>query len=265
MPTNKLSTIISAYNQDELACVHIRECQNSTRIPDEIIIVDDCGEPGLKEKLEKLDIKTKIIYARILPPKIKWNYTGARNLGVWLSKGDYLSIEDNDHIPYKDFYKDALDALKANPEVSRVKTHKRRVVELNDVLKKPIEEWKILGSRPPHQDVCVIKRDLYLKVKGYDERFAGAYGWSATDWKRRLVRTGILTINTSYQYVIASPKTRGLSYRNYQLARTQQGNQSPKGILNFTYIYEILPPNSKDGRSITNFPLQFPPKEGVPA
>ena len=262
MPTN-ISVIISVYNQNDLAVVHVRECMNSSIIPDEIVVVNDGGNPDLLDKLKALPRNTTIIYARI-NEDIKWNYTGARNLGVWLSKGDYLSIEDNDHIPYKDFYKDALDALKTNPKVSRIKTHKRRVVELNDVLKKPIEEWKILGSRPPHQDVCVIKRDLYLKVKGYDERFAGAYGWSATDWKRRLVRTGILTINTSYQYVIASPKTRGLSYRNYQLARTQQGNQSPKGILNFTYIYEILPPNSKDGRPITNFPLQFPPKEGVP-
>ena len=239
----KLSVIISAYNNHPLTVVHVRECANSIHIPNEIIVVNDAGTPDLRDKLLKLKKESKIvsrlIYARI-NEEIAWNYTGARNLGFWLSTGDYISIEDNDHIPHKDFYKEAVEKLETNPNVGKVKTYKRWVVNIEDVLSKPIDEWKVISSRVPHQDVAIIRRDVYLKVKGYDERFAGAYGWSATDWKRRLLRAEVITANAGYQYVVSSEKTSGLSYRNYQFAREQREIQSPKGILNFTYNYEIL-------------------------
>lgn len=238
--SKSLSVIIPVWQKHELAVVHIRECMNSTRIPDEIIVVNDGGEDDLKDKINALDKRTKIIYAKILPPKILWNYTGARNLGFWLSSGYFISIEDQDHIPHKDYYKDAVDALEAHPEADRCKTHKRWVISTEDILTKPIEEWQTKASRPAHQDCAIIRRSAYLKVKGYDERFAGEYGWSATDWRRRLIRANIQNVNAGYQYVEESEKTRGLSYRNFRLARIGQHTQSPQGILNFTYHYEEL-------------------------
>jgi glycosyltransferase involved in cell wall biosynthesis len=237
LPNKKVSVIISAYNRDELTCVHVRECQNSTYIPDEIIVVDDCGEEGLKEKLQKLEKKTEIIYARILPPKIPMNYTGARNLGLWLSTGGYISVEDNDHIPERTYYQDCINFLEEHPECQRLKTIKRHVVSEEDVLTKPFEEWTTIGKRPHHEDVSFNRRELLLQLKGYDERFAGEYGWCSTDINRRLKRLGAVCGEAGYQYVVYSEKTRGLSYRNFRLARTQTGTQSPSGILNFQYTY----------------------------
>jgi glycosyltransferase involved in cell wall biosynthesis len=236
----KISVLISCFNRDELACVHVRECQNGTLIPDEIIVVDDCGELGLKEKLEKLEKKTKLIYARILPPKIPMNYTGARNLGLFISTGDYISVEDNDHIPDRNYYQDCVNAFKEHPEYKRLKTNKRWVVSEEDVLTKPFEEWKVIGKRPCHQDVSFNKRETLLKLKGYDERFAGEYGWCSTDINRRISRAGIICGNAGYQFVVYSEKTRGLSHRNWTYARTQREIQSPVGILNFNYSVEVL-------------------------
>ena len=235
----KLSVIISAYHNTKVVVRHVEECMKSTHVPDEIIVVNDHGDPELKEALKKIDIKTKLIYAWI-KEDIPWNYTGARNLGVWLSTGEYLCIEDQDHIPYRDYYSKGLELLDGDPTVDRVKTCKRHVVSEEDVLTKPMEEWTVMSSRPPHQDVAIIRRSTYLKVKGYDERLAGAYGWSATDWKRRLHRVGSVETNLDYQWVIYSEKTSGLSHRNYRIARTQTDYQSPRGILNFKYEYEQL-------------------------
>lgn len=235
----KLSVLISAYNDDELTVVHVRECMESTLMPDEIIVVDDGGELGLKEKLQKLEMKTKVIYVRILED-IPWNYTGARNLGIWLSTGDFIAVEDNDHIPHKDFYKEASELLESKPEVGKVYSHRRDVIELDDILNKPIEEWNPVGTRIPHQDVSMMRRDVFLKTKGYDERFAGAYGWSSTDWKRRTAKAGIESDNIGFYYVVNSPKTTGLSSRNWQMARRQTEIQSEHGILNFRYEYEQL-------------------------
>lgn len=208
-------------------------------IPGEIIVVNDGGDPCLEQMLEELEINTKLIYATV-KEDIPWNYTGARNLAFWLSTGQYISVEDNDHIPTRDFYKHAIEALGMFPNVEIIRTHKRWVVQENEVLNKPMEDWAIENSRGPHQDCCVIRRDLYLRVKGYDERFAGAYGWSATDWKRRTLRAKAEIFNVGYQYVVFSEPTRGLSSRNYQLARKQDDTQSPKGILNFKYEHKRL-------------------------
>jgi len=107
----ELSVIITAYDQHDLTIVHVGECMKSTRIPDEIIVVNDGGTPDLREKLKVLPRNTKIIYARI-NEDVPWNYTGARNLGIWLSRGDYISIEDTDHIPHRKFYESALEIFK---------------------------------------------------------------------------------------------------------------------------------------------------------
>lgn len=235
--SNSLSVIISAYNDDELVCAHVKYCMESSRVPDEIIVVDDCGKLGLRDKLKAIKRNTKIIYARI-NEDIKWNYTGARNLGMWLSKGDYLSIEDQDHIPCKDYYKNALEELENNPNIVRIKQHKRFVISRDDILNKPTEEWKQISGRPGHDDCAIAKREMFLKLKGYDERFAGAYGWCATDLKRRMHRSGFKNGNAGYMYVQEGQKTRGLSGRNYHYARCDQAIQRPHGILNFTYEYE---------------------------
>lgn len=237
-----LSVLISAYKNPDLIVSHVRECMRSSYVPEEIIVVNDCDgmEKELKEKLILLKRNTKIIYATILPPKIPFNYTGARNLGFWLSSGSLISIEDQDHIPHVDYYRDAIIELSKNPTADRCKTHKRFVINLDDILTKPQEEWVQVAGRPAHQDCAIIRRSAYLKIKGYDERFAGEYGWSATDWRRRCIRAGITNVVAGYQYVVNSEKTRGLSYRNYRLARTGEHTQSPHGILNFQYEYEQL-------------------------
>jgi len=236
----RISVLISAWNRHSLTAVHVRECMNGTRIPDEIIVVNDGGTPDLKDKLMALEKKTKIIYAEILPPKILWNYTGARNLGMWLSSGDYISVEDNDHIPDRNYYQDCVNTFAEHPEYKRLKSNKRFVVSEEDVLTKPFEEWKVIGKRPCHQDVAFNRREVFLQLKGYDERFAGEYGWCSTDLNRRISRAGIVCGQAGYQYVVFSEKTRGLSSRNWRLSRTQQGTQSPEGILRFQYIYEQL-------------------------
>ncbi len=193
----------------------------------------------LEKIVEKYNKKTRVIYAYI-NEDIKWNYTGSRNLAFWISRGDFISVEDNDHIPSRKYYEDSLKAFEENPEIDKTKSHKRWVVDRNDVLTKEVEDWDVLASRPAHQDCNIITRELYIKVKGYDERFAGAYGWSATDWRRRTLRAGVKSKDAGYLYVLQSPKTRGLSGRNYHLARNQDKMQSPNGVINFTYEYEIL-------------------------
>ncbi len=259
---DKISVVITAYNNHPLTVVHVRECQNSTLLPDEIIVVNDHGTPDLKEMIEKLEMKTKVIYAYIVED-IPWNYTGARNLGVWLSSGDYIVSEDNDNIPSRKLYEDMYKFLKENPDHDSVLAGFRPKISLEDALTKPMEEWQSQGRRAPHDDSFMIRRDAYLRMKGYDEQFAGAYAWACTDWRRRRgranskfsrIKTHYFTVPRGETKVCMCKKSteersrasycpdckllfKRRSYKNYGLARKKTHVQPPKGILNFTYNF----------------------------
>ena len=263
----RISVVITAYNRHDLTTVHVRESMKATLLPDEIIVVNDHGTPDLKDILKGLDINTKLIYAYI-NEDIPWNYTGARNLGACLSTGDFIISEDNDNIPAHHLYALMLEHLQNHPETDLVLGWGRPVIKVEDMIKYPITEWEAHAKRkaPPHNDSYMIRREVYWKMKGYDEQFAGRYAWVCTDWNRRLVRGGFTVHRVKAQYFtavgdgtnvcmcnkskeertksIACPDCnllyKRMSFKNYGLARKKTHIQPPKGILNFTYKTEIL-------------------------
>ncbi len=238
-----LSVIITSYDKHEITKAHVRECMNSTIVPDEIIVVNDGGDPCLKDMLKTLDKKCKIIYARV-KEDIPWNYNGACNLGVWLSRGDIIGFEDNDNIPTPTFYEEALKILKDDPEVGRVLGKIRYHVSVND-LEKPATEWTITGSRGPNQGTYLMRRDIYLTLKGQDEKFCGRYGWMYYEWRRKLLCLTKFSNNGAFYYVVEGQsnlphKTDRLNFALYKDNARNQRLQSTIGILNFFYEYEIL-------------------------
>lgn len=243
----KLSVIIPAYWQTDLTVVHVRECMNSSRIPDEIVVCNDTGDLKLRDKLFNLPRKTKIIYAYILPPDL-FQYNGACNLGVWLSTGDIIAIEDADHIPDRDTYKKGLEILVNKPEINRV-AYNRYWVELEDVLKNPFENWKKTGSIGCNQMVSLIRRDLYIKMGGQDERMV-EYGWLAYDFVMKYKKLKAKTEKSGYYYIVRDGSEqnikRGMSEKNRKIYKEncqREHIKHPYGILNFQYDVEFWDKN----------------------
>lgn len=243
----KLSVIIPCYKRHELSVRNIEETMKSTYIPDEIVVVNDGGDPVLKEMIKKLDLKTRIVYARI-NEDILWNYNGAVNLGVWLSKGDNIMIQDTDHIPEKNSYEDSLKILDAQPEISRIAFY-RKCVGVSEVMVKPMEEWKVIKTWGSNKMVTILRRDVYLTLKGQDERMAGEYGWFTYDWVNRC--ENVLKVKSAmvkfFWAVIEDGgepgMKRGMSSRNYRFYKENgkaEKVQHPSSILNFSYEYEIM-------------------------
>ena len=235
----KLSAIVPAYRRHELTTRHVEECLKSTRVPDEIIVVNDGGDPSLRGMLPR---SGNIIYARI-EQDILWNFNGACNLGVWLSTGDIIAIEDTDHIPDRNLYKEGLEAF--NGTIDRLAVY-RKVVNIGE-LAKPMEEWVSEKGWGPNQMTSMMTRDLYLKLKGQDERFGGNYGYMAMDWHDRYnnifhARNG----KGRYYWAVIGDEgepglKRGMSERNrrYYKENSVSGHpHHPNGILNFQYSYE---------------------------
>lgn len=240
----RLSTIIPAYRRHDMTVRHVAECLKSTRLPDEVIIVNDGGDPILRDMLLPLKGAVPIIYARI-EQDIVWNFNGACNLGVWLSKGDILAIEDTDHIPDRTLYENALPLFDGT--IDRVAVT-RKIVQIEE-LSKPLEDWKARKVIGPNQMTSLITRNLYLQLKGQDERFGGSYGYLAMDWHDRYNNIyKARNTHSSYYYAIFGDEgepgmTRGMSERNrrfYKDNSVRGHPQHPNGILNFTYTMETM-------------------------
>lgn len=240
-----ISSIVTSYDKPKVTAVHVREVMNSTVLPKEIIVVNDGGDDSLLEMLKALPKKCPIIYAKIRED-IPWNYNGACNLGVWLSSGEILAFEDTDNIPHKDCYQDSLQVLGEYPEVGRVIGRIRHDIS-SDQLEKPQEEWEVTGSRGPNQGSYLIRREIYLSLKGQDERFCGRYGWMYYDWRRRLLGKAKTKFSEGGIYYYVTDAQCGLSHKNspqnygYLRQNTKMEHlHNEHGILNFTYEIERL-------------------------
>ena len=241
-----LSTIITAYNNDDLIIAHLKGSMDVSRIPDEIIVVNDGGDDSLRDKIKAIDKKCPIIYVKI-HEDITWNYNGACNLAVWLSKGDFLAFEDADNIPSYEFYQLALDKFETLPDVVRMQARGRNIVSLEDMLTKPKDEWTILKAMGPNMGTAIIRRHAYLTVKGQDERFCGRYGYMYYDWKSRMMRAFPSYSGQAGNYFYTmdgqTDLKRGMNPENRKIYRDnarEERTQSPYGMLNFTYDFELL-------------------------
>lgn len=245
----KISVIIPAYNQDELVKCHVRFCMASSEAPYEIIVVNDGGNDSLKSELLTIRSNIRLIYAKIKEDK-KWNQVGARNLGVWLSTGELLAIEDADHLPDASFYQLAKEQIEKR-SVDMVLARKRISVRLDDLKANKLVP---IGTRGTHKLVSLMQRKAYLKMKGFDESFANHYGWDVPDWRRRFARNGLTVAQAGIYYHVEDGKTNierrvdanGVRYpeaSNYQILKSNdrsERKQPQGGILNFDYEFERL-------------------------
>ncbi len=223
----RLSVVIPVYNQDDLAIRHVRACASATRIPDEVIVVDDGGVPGLDKKLARIQWPFRLVHARVLED-IPWHQPGARNIGMAVSTGDVISFEDADHLPGSGYYEAALEVLESRREVFLVQAEREYGGE---TLRASRSTW------------CV-RRHAILAIGGYDEDFSGHYGYDDTLVIERLLRSGDAKEIGRHVSVAAGGGSRGYARdpsRNAALLaerRVQERNIG--GILRAPFEVHIL-------------------------
>ena len=239
----KLSVIIPAYKRHPLTVRNVEETLKSSRVPDEIIVVNDGGDPVLKTMLPK---HPNLIYAQI-EEDILWNYNGAVNLGCWISTGDVLCIQDTDHIPGREAYANGLKVLEERPEIGRI-SYGRNIVQIEHV-HKPMEEWVANGGMGSNQMVSLLRRDVYTAMKGQDERFAGNYGYMSYDFPyRRDTIQKTISQKANFFWAVLGDEgepglKRGLSVANKRIYHENARAGKPHsihGILNFHFTMERL-------------------------
>lgn len=126
----------------------------------EFVIIDD-GSP-LKYEIPDFNLNLRWIK---INEDIKWNQSGARNLGVLSAKSDKLIITDLDHI----FYEDTLKFM-ATYNFKEKEIYKSRRTHIH-------RNGFVAGNYPGAGNIYAMSRGDFLKYFGYDEEFAGNYGY----------------------------------------------------------------------------------------
>jgi glycosyltransferase involved in cell wall biosynthesis len=113
MTTETVSVIIPAYNSSSTIAETVDSVLNQTRVPDEIIVVDDCGPDDIIEALG--DRIERVKYIR---HDVNTGVGGARNTGFLASTGSIISFLDADDVFFPQFVEAATRILSERPDVS---------------------------------------------------------------------------------------------------------------------------------------------------
>ena len=110
---DKISVIIPTYNRAKSIIHSIKSVLTQTYHNLEVIIIDDCSNDNTESLISKIEDK------RIKYIKLKENKGAnfARNLGIKLSTGKYITFQDSDDIYHRDkIEKQYLNIIKKNSD-----------------------------------------------------------------------------------------------------------------------------------------------------
>ena len=174
----KLSIVTAVLNSHKIVRRQIRH-YNKLNLPDdvEVVYVDDGSDPPLNFDDEPKNFKFSIIATH---DKRKWTQPAARNFGAKYANGEFLLMADVDHIVSREAIDIArnckFDVIRFNREVAVIDENGDFTQDV-DVLK----SYGFITDHPkqdgirisPHGNSYIIKRELYLRLGGVDERYVG--------------------------------------------------------------------------------------------
>jgi len=147
-----------AKQMHELHCLPavIRDCI-------EFIVVDDGSpyEPALPAFLNRCEGLNARLYRMLVD--VRWNQDACRNLAAAEASHPWLLLTDMDHVPSRELW-EAIVTERLSPTA---------IYRFSRVSAPDLTPYK------PHPNSYLITREMYDRIGGYDERFAGLYG---TDW-----------------------------------------------------------------------------------
>lgn len=112
MASETISIIIPAYNSSGTICETVDAVLNQTRVPDEIIVVDDCGPDDLPAALGE-----RMKHITYIRHETNTGVAGARNTGFLASTGSLVSFHDGDDILFSKFMETASRVLAERPDI----------------------------------------------------------------------------------------------------------------------------------------------------
>ncbi len=104
-----ISIVIPTHNRYDYLKMAVDSALSQTLPPHEIIIVDDCSDPNVKEKINDRWADNPLIRLQFLSAKS--GVSRARNIGKELSSGDFLLFLDDDDMLLPDMLEKSLEEM----------------------------------------------------------------------------------------------------------------------------------------------------------
>ena len=186
----------------------------------EFIVIDDCSNPPLQVDRGPLNLRLLRVN-----DDIDWNMPGCRNLAAMQATSPWLLFFDVDNVT------DELNIARmvaAQPRLNRDTLY---------VFKRIHHGQEV----DPHINTYLITRRGYFKAGGYDEDFAGHYGYEDVVFRnmwRKYVGSEVLLADIAFTQM--GWRTNNLdrdTTRNHALAQYKAalGLPKPKGALRFEW------------------------------
>jgi glycosyltransferase involved in cell wall biosynthesis len=170
----KISVIIPTFNRSNVVRRAIDSVLLQTYKNFELIIVDDGSTDDTHDILKDYIVSERIIYVRSENKGV----SAARNLGVSLSNGEYISFLDSDDewLPCK--LQMQIDLIKQGPELECVHGEEIWIRNAKRVNQKKIHQKfggdifeKCLGLCLISPSAVMISKRLYTEMNGFDEDY----------------------------------------------------------------------------------------------
>ena len=133
-----------------------------------LIVVDDGSPEPIQEAKRHVGLPIELYRVGV---DVRWNQDACRNIGVHHVKTEWVLLTDIDHlIPQATLEK-----------ILTIKLDRAQVYKFSRVSLPDLEPYK------PHPNSWLMTKDMYERIGGYDERFAGYYGTDA-DFRNRVAK-----------------------------------------------------------------------------
>ena len=167
-----VSVIITSYNYAHFLEMSIESALNQKDAEIEVVVIDDGSNDDTNKIIDKY--KRKVISHR----QENKGLSSARNMGIKISKGDYLIFLDADDYLFPDTISCQLDTLKKHYDYS-ISVSKSQIFRRTTIRNDPVldEEWRLFRDdlevhllhfniAPPH--AFLLDREVVEKVGGFD-------------------------------------------------------------------------------------------------
>jgi glycosyltransferase involved in cell wall biosynthesis len=264
MPT--ISVIIPAYNSELTIKETIESVQKQTFNDFEIIVIDDGsqdGTIGLVQSLIKLDSRLRIFCYENAGVAV------ARNRGIELAQGEFISLLDGDDLWTPDKLELQLKALKDNPEAGVAYSWTNPIDEQGKLLflgTCPVWEGNVYGELLQTNFLSngsniLVRREAIESINGFPTDFPIASDW---DFYLKLAFKWSFVVVPQYQ-ILYRQRLNSMSgniealmqanlavlERAYQIAPAQLQSSRNKSLNNlYLYFAELYLKRSKDAKSI---------------
>lgn len=195
---DKLSVVVTCYEMGKMVQKTIESVWNATRSPDEIFLIDD-GSHGDEtlETINNLEItaRQKGLPLNVIHQKNQ-GLASARNTGLDLAKGEFISFIDGDDLIEPLFYHTAVQILQKYPRLGGVASWAFIFGEgcVPGFWNAPQAELPFLFSQNSVVVPCMMRTSILRELGGYDVR--QRYNYEDWELSIRLIASGfpIITI-----------------------------------------------------------------------